>query len=197
MMPKHLRVREPTDVERTTIERMVHARTATVRDVERARIIERACAGKRVAEIAADLGCDRRTVRLWIKRFNAAGLAGLEDEPRTGHPPTYTPEQVGEVLAAALSKPADLGLPFANWTLDRLEAYLNEEKDLSIKRSRIDELLIDEGLRWRTQEGWFGDRATRAKRETPSTTDEKPIDPAFAQKRGRSRPSTQARRRRA
>src|SRR5712692_1516279 len=187
-MPKHLRVRALTEEERTTIERVAHARTASDREVERARIIERASAGKRVAEIATDVGCDRRTVRLWLKRFNVAGLAGLEDDPRSGHPPTYTPEQVGEVLAAALSKPLDLGLPFASWTLDRLEAYLNEQKDLPIKRSRIDELLIDEGLRWRTQEGWFGERATRAKHDTLTVREDKPIDPAFAQKRGRLRP---------
>ncbi len=192
-MPKHLQVRELTDEERTTIARLAHARAAAVREVERARIIELASQGRRVAEIAAVVACDRRTVRLWVKRFNSAGLDGLADNPRSGHPPTYTPEQVGEALAAALSKPLDLGLPFASWTLDRLEAYLNEEKGLPIKRSRIDELLIDEGLRWRTQEGWFGERAERAKRkEASANSEDKPIDPEFAQKRGRSRPSTLA-----
>ena len=195
-MPKHRRVRDLTDDERTTIVRLAHARAAAVREVERARIIELASQGKRVAEIAAELRCDRRTVRLWVKRFNAAGLDGLGDDPRSGHPPTYTPEQVGEVLAAALSKPLDLGLPFASWTLDRLEAYLNEEKSLPIKRSRIDELLIDEGLRWRTQEGWFGERAAHeTRKEASATTEDKPIDPAFAEKRGRSPRSTPAPRR--
>lgn len=154
----------------------------------------RASVGKRVADISAEVGCDRRTVRLWLKRFNAAGLSGLDDNPRSGHPPTYTPEQVGEVLAAALSKPTDLGLPFASWTLDRLEAHLNEEKDIPIKRSRIDELLIDEGLRWRTQEGWFGERASREKSDPTRANTDKSIDPEFAQKRGSSRPSTPIRR---
>ena len=183
-MPKHLQVRELTDDERKTIERLVHSRTAAVRTVERARIIERASAGKRVAEIATELGCDQRTVRRWLKRFNTAGLSGLDDDPRSGHPKTYTSEQVGEVLVAALSKPIDRGLPFASWTLDRLEAYLNEEKDIPIKRSRIDELRIDEGLRWRTQEGWFGERAAREKHDPTSANPDKPIDPEFAQKRG-------------
>lgn len=104
--------------------------------------------------------------------------------------PTYTPEQVGDVLAAALSKPTALGLPFASWTLDRLAAYLGEEKGIPIKRSRIDELLIAEGLRWRTQEGWFGERAAREKKDPTSASADKPLDPEFAKKRGRSRPST-------
>jgi hypothetical protein len=78
---------------------------------------------------------------------------------------------------------------FEDSLLDRLEAYLKEEKGIAIKRSRIDELLIDEGLRWRTQEGWFGERATREKREKTNSPEDKPIDPAFAQKRGRLRPA--------
>jgi hypothetical protein len=78
------------------------------------------------------------------------------------------------MVVASLTKPAELGLPFACWTLDRLVAYLAEAKGIGIRRSRLDEILIAEGLRWRTQETWFGAR----------------IDPDFAQKRGPSRPST-------
>ena len=76
-------------------------------------------------------------------------------------------------MVAALTKPEELGLPFACWTLDRLEAYLNEQKGIGLKRSRIDEILLTEGLRWRQQESWFGER----------------VDPDFAlysEKRGRS-----------
>ena len=51
------------------------------------------------------------------------------------------------MVAAALTPPEQLGLPFASWTLARLEAYVNEHKGIAIKRSRIDELLIAEGLR--------------------------------------------------
>jgi len=194
-MPKLLWVRALTDEERKAIDRLVHSRTASVREVERARIVDLASRGERVAQIAAQVACDRRTVRLWLTRFNAAGLDGLGDEPRTGHPPTYTAEQVGEVLAAALTKPDILGQPFGSWTLDRLGVYLNEEKGIPIKRSRIDEILRAEGLRWRTQEGWFGERAGRENSDDARASADKPIDPAFAQKRGRSRPSTRARRR--
>jgi transposase len=117
------------------------------------------------------------TVRTWIKRFNTLGLAGLDDCPRSGRPATYTADEVAEVIALALTDPQTLALPFACWTLDRLAAYLQEVKGISIKRSRIDELLVAEGLRWRTHETWFGDR----------------VDPAFAEKRGASRSSTRRR----
>jgi transposase len=81
---------------------------------------------------------------------------------------TYTPEEISEVIALSLTDPQTLDLPFASWTLDRLETYLNEVKRIAIKRSRIDDVLRNEGLRWRTQETWFGER----------------VDPDFARKRG-------------
>jgi hypothetical protein len=46
-----------------------------------------------------------------------------------------------------------------------------------MKRSRLGEVLQAEGLRWRKQEHWFGER----------------VDPDFAEKRGPSRPSIPSR----
>jgi transposase len=190
-----IRLRAMTDDEQRVIERVTHSRTASARSVERARIIGAASHGQRVSAIAAHLHLAAGTVRLWIKRFNADGLNGLVDAPRSGHPPTYTAEQISEIIVASLTKPADLGLPFASWTLDRLEAYLNEEKGIPIKRSRIDDLLLAEGLRWRTQEGWFGERAGRENgADAAESARDKPVDPEFAQKRGRLSQSTRRRR---
>jgi transposase len=185
-----LRVRELTDEEQETIKQLARSRTAPARLVERARIIELARQGWRVPAIAMEVRLHEQTVRQWLTRFNAAGLDGLGDAPRPGRPATYTAEQVGEVIATALRDPQTLGLPFGCWTLDRLEAYLNEERALPIKRSRIDELLIAEGLRWRSQETWFGGQAAlvpSADQETPSPTPikktEREVAPDFAQKR--------------
>src|SRR5688572_4601825 len=82
--------------------------------------------GEPAPAVARRLGVGPDVFRQWIKRFNAAGLAGLEDRPRAGRPATYTAEQVGQVLAAAVTDPQALGLPFGCWTLDRLTAYLHE-----------------------------------------------------------------------
>src|SRR5215475_9125584 len=152
-----IKLRTLTSEEKAAIAKLARSRTAAAREVERARIILLASKGKRVPAIAQELELTEITVRTWLKRFNNEGLDGLADLPRSGHPATYSAEQVAEVIATALSDPQQLGRPFACWTLDRLETYLNEEKKIEIKRSRIDELLIAEGLRWRTQETWFGE----------------------------------------
>ena len=173
-MPKLLALRALTEEEAAGLRRLAYGRKAEVRLRDRARICWAAHQGRRVPAIAAELGVADRTVRLWLKRFNARGLDGLRDAGRSGRPPTYTAEEGGAVAAASLAKPEELGLPFASWTLDRLAAYLSEERGIPIKRSRIGELLVAEGLRWREQEAWFGERP----------------DPAFAEKRGPSSRST-------
>jgi transposase len=169
-MPKLLRLRVLSEEEEEEITHLARSRTAPVRLVERARIIERARQGLRVPAIAAAVGVSEPVVRTWLHRFNAHGLAGLTDAPRAGRPATYPAEQVGELIAASLTNPDDLGLPFGSWTLDRLATYLHERKGITMQRSRIGEILQAEGLRWRQQETWFGERP----------------DPAFAAKRGPS-----------
>jgi transposase len=165
-----LALRAMTAEEEQALRELAHSRTAQARWRDRARICWLAHQGQRVATIKTALGIADGTVRLWIGRFNAEGLDGLRDRRRGGRPPTYTAEQVGEIVATSLTDPRELGLPFGSWTLDRLAAYLNEDRGIAIKRSRIGEILHAEGLRWRQQETWFGERP----------------DPAFAAKRGPS-----------
>jgi transposase len=172
-------LRPLTPEERQALEQLAASRTAQARLVERARILTAIADGRRPSQVARDLDVCRPTVSTWIRRCNERGLRGLEDRHRSGRPHTSTAEQRAEVIAAALTDPKGLDLPFGCWTLDRLRDYLNEHKGIPIKRSRIGEILVDEGLKWRHQETWFGER----------------VDPEFAEKRGSSKPSTRRRRR--
>lgn len=177
-MPKLPTARPPTEAEAAAVSRRARSRTAPARAVARARIVEPARRGRRVPAIARGVGVSEQTARRWLGRLAARGLDGLADSPRAGRPPTYTPEGVGAVVAAGPTPPQELGQPFASWTLDRLAAFLDEERGVAIKRSRSAEALQREGLRGRTQETRFGARP----------------DPESAAKRGRSSPSAGRRR---
>jgi transposase len=168
-----IRVRAVSDEEREELGRMARSRTLGAGLVRRARIVMHALEGLKAPEVCARMDLCGATVRHWLKRFNERGLEGLEEDVRTGRPPTYSAEQRGAVIDAALTRPADLGLPFASWTLDRLVAHLTG-RGITMRRSRISEILIREGLKWRHEETWFGER----------------VDPDFARKRGRSSSST-------
>jgi transposase len=65
--------------------------------------------GWSAARITELLGCDPRTVRRWVHRYNAHGLA---DRPRPGRPPPRQP-------TASCSRPRLLAQPRA-WTIPRL-----------------------------------------------------------------------------
>jgi len=171
-MPKRLQVRALTCEEVRVIEKLSRSQSASVRLVQRASIIRLSHQGNDVPQIAKQMQVDEDVVRKWIKRFSELGLAGLEDAPRSGAPCRYTPENKAKVLQTARTRPSDLGLPFGSWTFDRLAAYVHEHLGLQMKRTRIIEIMHEEGLRWRKQEHWFGER----------------LDPEFAQKRGPSRP---------
>ena len=171
-MPKLLRVRELTAAERA--EAIGGWRTAA--PPRRGWWSGRASSGCRrragaCAAIAAEVGCHAQTVRLLAHALQRrAGWRAWRTRRAPGGPATYTPEQVGAVVAAALTDPQALGLPFGagRWTGWRRTS--TRTAGIAIKRSRIEELLLAEGLRWRQQETWFGER----------------VDPDFAAKRGPS-----------
>ncbi len=61
-----------------------------------------------------------------------------------------SPEAIGEIIAISLTDPRALGLPFGAWTLDRLVAYLQVERGIGMKRSRLNEVLSALALRLST-----------------------------------------------
>ena len=104
-----LRVRALSEEEGHRLARMTRSQKLGAGLVRRAQIIQHAVDGLSAPGIAAKMGLCGATVRFWLKRFNERGLPGLEEEMRSGRPPTYTAEQRSEVVAAALSRPAESG----------------------------------------------------------------------------------------
>jgi transposase len=120
-MPTVLRVRALTDTEREQIKRLSQARRAPARAVERARMIQLASEGLSVPLIAQRLARAEKVVRRWVGRFNADGLPGREEKPRSGRPVTSSREEVGVGVATALTDPKELGQAFGSWTFARLQ----------------------------------------------------------------------------
>ena len=79
-----------------------------------------------VPAIAAIVRESDETVRRWLKRYQADGVAGLSDTHRGGAPAKVTDDYREHLLFAVRRRPRSLDLPFSLWTLQRLADYLAE-----------------------------------------------------------------------
>lgn len=80
-----------TPEQREVLESRARQYTLSYRDVVRARMILLAAEGLSNQEIAERLDSRREVVSKWRKRFYKRGLAGLEERPRRGRPPVFSP----------------------------------------------------------------------------------------------------------
>jgi len=77
--------------ERDELEARARKYTLPYRDVVRAKIVLMAAEGLDNDEIAARLDTRREIVSKWRKRFFEQGLPGLDERPRGGRPPIFSP----------------------------------------------------------------------------------------------------------
>ena len=98
------------------------------------------------AAIAALVRQDEATVRRWLQRYRAEGLAGLADAPRPGAPPKVTHQYRAQLLLVVRRRPRALGLPFSLWTGARLADYLAERTGIRLSRASVYRLLRAGGV---------------------------------------------------
>jgi transposase len=77
--------------ERRELEARARKYTLPYRDVVRAKIVLMAAEGLDNDEIAARLDTRKEIVSKWRKRFFEQGLPGLDERPRGGRPPVFSP----------------------------------------------------------------------------------------------------------
>ena len=129
------------DADRMAIQALVHQREVTPRVRERLEMVKAAHLGYDLATIAAWSGRSEKTVRRWLRRFVAAGIAGLADAPRPGRPRQADAAYLALLEQTVETPPPDLGLPFDVWTSERLSAYLDEQTGVRISSGWLRALL--------------------------------------------------------
>lgn len=101
-----LKISEP---DRAALTQMATSPRSTRSQAVRAEIVL-ACAELSVAEVARHAGVDPHTAMKWKRRFQAAGMAGLGDGPRSGRPALDA-----EVVHTVLTRPLQEA-PASRWT---------------------------------------------------------------------------------
>lgn len=98
------------------------------------------------SEVAAIVRQDAETVRRWFRRYEAEGINGLADAPRSGKPPKVTGRYRERLLELVRRRPRALDLPFSMWTAARLADRLAEETGLRLSVPSIHRLLREAGM---------------------------------------------------
>jgi len=135
--------------------------------VIRANIILKANGDGRNAHIAEDVGCHIDTVRVWRGRWaEVEGMLAeaeekmeakeyrqmirnvLTDNPRSGSPGKFSPEQLCQIMAVACQPPEEVGCPVTHWTPKELaNEVVKQEIVESISVRHIGRFLKGVGLK--------------------------------------------------
>jgi transposase len=111
--------------ERGKISTLVQSRTASYREVQRARILERYLSGASFTDIAASLNTARRIVYKCVDKALQMGVeAALKDIPHGRQTRNIQPEDKAWVVNLACSKPKDLGYAAELWTRQSLALHV-------------------------------------------------------------------------
>jgi transposase len=170
-----VKLRSLTTEEEAEIRRLAGSRKEPHRLVQRAKVIVGMLDDPKLYAIQAGLQAGFIGVQsgvTWVKRFNENGMAGLEDKPKSGRPPTHDQKVRSALISLATQKPDTLGYPFKLWTLERLQTAFKEREGVHLSDSTIWEWVEGEGFKWKRQQSWFHEAEKH--------------DPEFVEKRGAS-----------
>lgn len=140
------------EVTRRRLAKLAASRTASVRTVQRARIVLAAADGATNTAIAADLGVDAGTVRTWRGRFAQGGLAGLADAARSGRPRRLGQQERVAVIAVATSIPPG---PEATWSHRLIADRLAATENITVSASQVGRILAETDIKPHKVRGWL------------------------------------------
>jgi transposase len=115
---------ELTPEERQELRRQ--ARRAVGRVSERIHYVLLRSRGYSVAQIADLYQIDERTVLHWLERYQAAGLPGLDDRPRSGRPRRAGAAAEAELTQCLDQSPTMVAAERTTWTRRLLQRHLGE-----------------------------------------------------------------------
>jgi putative transposase len=92
-------------------------------------------------EAARHAGMDRQTLRDWVHRYNAEGLAGLHDRSHPGPKPRLTPEQMAELESIVEQGPDPERDGIVRWRRVDLQVVIERRFDVHLHERSVGKLL--------------------------------------------------------
>jgi transposase len=97
-------------------------------------------------EAADQAGMDRQTLRDWVHRYNAEGIAGLKSGHGPGKPPLLNREQMAELKAMVLKGPDPEKHGVVRWRCVDLRAEVARRYSVEVSKRTVGKWLRKMGL---------------------------------------------------
>ena len=112
---------------RTKLKGLAASRSASKREVERAKVMLGYADGVSITELQRQLGFSRPMIYRCVDKALAAGVQmGLKDKYHRPHEPEISDEAKAWVVSIACTKPKDNGLAAELWTISGLAKFVSE-----------------------------------------------------------------------
>jgi len=104
--------------------------------------------GRPATEVARFLGLHERTVRRWVKEYEAKGDEGLAAKPQRGPKPKLTAQQEAEILSWFARNPTEAEFGFATelWTGVRVAKLIEQRMNVRMNSNYLIKWLRDRGI---------------------------------------------------
>jgi transposase len=113
--------------QRATLKELAASRSASTREVERAKVMLGYADGDSITELQRQLGFSRPMIYRCVDKALAAGVQmGLKDKYHRPHEPEIGDEAKAWVVSIACTKPKDHGLAAELWSISALARFVSE-----------------------------------------------------------------------
>jgi len=115
---------------RDRLKRLAGSRTASVREVERARVLLGYAEGTSIMDLQRQIGLSRPAIYRCVDKALAAGVRmGLKDAYHRPHEPEISDEAKAWVVNIACTKPKDHDLAAELWSISALARFVSEHAE--------------------------------------------------------------------
>lgn len=177
-------LRSLSDEERAELERVTRSRREAVRRWRRATALLAVAAGATFADAAKTAGLQvGDTVCALVRRFNAVGIAALDDRSRSGRRRRYRQAERERILREVQRTPDREQDGTATWSMSTLQRALRQADDglPIVSTFTILHVLHEAGYTWQENRTWCHTGVAERKRKDGVV---QVVDPAATEKRG-------------
>jgi transposase len=110
--------------------------------------------GRKTEELQSMYNTSHKAICNWVNRYNAQGVEGLKERPRSGRPGRLSEEDKIQLRRVVLSSPAEQGFSSAAWTWATVSEYIRLTFDVNYKKAQIYNILHSIGLGFQKGKGF-------------------------------------------